>query len=467
MKITLVHAGISGCGFNSFGSGNEGSWISHGLCSISSSIKKKGFEVDLIDLRRLNGWPGFQAEITERNPDVVGLSMMSVDFDYVMKCVDLIEKTGSGIKIVVGGPHPSLRPDEVAANTGIDYIVIGEGEISFTKLLCDLRERKDTADRVIHGIKPDLDELPFVDRELYGGEEQPIVEDGRLLPKPFVTTIVGRGCMYNCRFCQPAERSIFGTKVRRRSVHNVIEELKFLREKYNFRSLMIHDDCLTENRDWVEEFCTQYKANGFTQNFVCQSRADIICKHEETVRILRDSGLVMFIIGFESGNQRVLNFLGKGTTVEHNYEAARICRKYGIAIWANYMLGIPTETKGEVMDTVEMIKKINPEHRSPAYYTPHPGSELYDYCVDKNISLIKNHEDYRRNPGMAKIKGIDYKFIHKALLESMGYSGLRRYIESFLDTRFASCLKVYFRRTALGRHSIDFIRQTLRYHEIK
>ncbi len=91
-------------------------------------------------------------------------------------------------------------------------------------------------------------------------------------------------------------------------------------------------------------------------------------------------GLRGYFVGFESGNARVLNFLRKGTTPERNLEAAKVCRKYGLAIWANYMLGIPTETREEVMDTVNMIREIDPDYYSPSFFTPHPGTDLYDYC---------------------------------------------------------------------------------------
>ncbi len=363
LKTILVHASISQCGFNSFGQGDEGSWINHGLCSISAFAKSKGFDIDLIDLRRLKGWTGFKKKIIQKKPEVVGFSMMSVDYDYVMKCIDLIKQVNEKIIVIVGGPHPTLMTEEVAANSKIDYIILGEGEISFTNLLKKLGQGNKEK-RIIQGLKPELDQLPFIDRDFYKGKEEPIVDS---LPRPFVTIIASRGCIYNCSFCQPAERIIFGPKVRRRSVDNVIKELRILRHRYKFRSLMIHDDCLTEDQDWVREFCQKYQENGFKQPFVCQSRADIICRHQEMIKKMRQAGLVMFIIGFESGSQRVLNFLRKGTTVAQNYKSAEICRKYNIKIWANYMLGIPTETKQEAMATVEMIKKIKPDHYSPAF----------------------------------------------------------------------------------------------------
>jgi radical SAM superfamily enzyme YgiQ (UPF0313 family) len=180
---------------------------------------------------------------------------------------------------------------------------------------------------------------------------------------------------------------------------------------------MIHDDCLVEDAEWVSDFLRLYSAKRFRKSFVCQARADIIVKNKALFRKMKRHGLEMLLIGFESGNQRILNLLRKGTTVEQNYEAAEICKRLGIRIWANFMLGIPTETNEEAADTVKMIKRIKPYVPSPAFYTPHPGSDLFDFCVKNNLSLIEKHEDYKRNPEGRKVKGVDYAFLTKALAE--------------------------------------------------
>ena len=450
MKTLLVHASISGVGFNSLGKTNESTWISHGLPSISAYAKSKGFPVSLIDLRGLKGWSDFEEVIRKEKPDVVGLGMLTVDFNHVMKCIEIIKEVNPDIKTVVGGAHPTLMLHEVESNPLIDYIILGEGEISFTELLKKISSCKPSP-RIIQGIKPDLDKIPFIDRELYSHQEKNI--EG--FPDPLMTIIAGRGCIYNCRFCQPAERIIFGLPVRRRSVDNVIEELKILRDKYNFQTLFIHDDCLTEDRDWIYEFCEKYQANGFTQPFICQSRVDIICRYEDMVKKMQQVGLSMFIMGFESGSQRVLDFLRKGTKVEQNYQAAKICKKYGIKVWANYMFGVPTETKEEVRATVKMIKKIKPHHCAPSFFTPYPGSDLYTYCQEHNLSLIKNHEDYRRNVGGAKIKGVDYEFLMQAYRESM-------LAELNIKDKIVKIIKNQIKKSKLGRKAIKFGKQILK-----
>jgi len=463
MKVVFIHASISSCGFDSFGKKNdyiESTWINHGLCYISAYAKSKGFHIDLIDLRELKGWNDFKDKIRILEPAVIGLGMMSVDFNYVMKSIDLIKEINEEIKIVVGGQHPTLMLEEVTSNPKIDHIILGEGEISFTNLLQDISGGKENIERVIQGIKPDLERLPFADRNLYKSFEEPIF-DG--FPRPFVTTIVGRGCIYNCNFCQPAEKIIFGDKVRRRSVENIIEELISLRKNYNFQSFMIHDDCLTEDKEWIWKFCKEYKANGFSQPFVCQVRADHICQDEYMIKEMKEAGLKMLIIGFESGNQRILNFLRKGTTVEQNYKAAEICRKYGIGIWANYMLGIPTETKKEAMDTLRMIKRIKPERPSPSFYTPQPGSDLYNYCIKNNLSLIVNHDDYRRNPSGEKIVGIDYQFLNNVLLESIGFKKKDRFIRKILSYKLLSNFKNKLKKTIFGKKIINCLKQILRH----
>ena len=425
MKVALIYPGIGGKGFDSIGQGMDSGWISHGLAILAGCAQEAGHEVTLIDLRALRDWDHFRAEVVSRCPQVAAVSMMSVDYNPGLRCLQIIRESAPEAITMVGGAHPTVMLEEVSDNADIDYIFTGEAEVTFPRAL-DKLEKGESLPRVIPGEHPDLDTIPYADHSLFVDEwrrqgyevtspEAPFVKE---LPPPFVTIIAGRGCIYNCSYCQPAERAIFGRKVRRRSVENVMGELRALRDQFHFASFMFHDDCLTEDRDWVMAFCSAYMAEGFSQPFFCQSRADIIVKNEDMVALMAQAGLKGYFIGFESGSDRVLRFIRKGTKRWQNIKAAEICRKYGIAIWANYMMGLPTETKDEVMETISMLKEIDPDYYSPAFYTPHPGSDLYAYCIENDLSLIQSHDSFRRNPDEAKIKGVDYDWLGWAVEES-------------------------------------------------
>ena len=426
LETTFIYPGIAGRGFNSLKQGMDAGWISHGLASLSAAAQAEGFEVDLIDLRALSGWDHFRAVLAERDPDVVGVTMMSVDYNPTSKAVAIAKEVNPEIVTVIGGPHVTIALEDSLRIPHVDYLVTGEGEIAFPKLLKQIQQGDPPPHRVLRGEPPNLDAISFVDRDLFLDEwkqwgydldspEVPFVDE---LPPPFATIIAGRGCLYNCAFCKPGEDYLFGRRTRRRSVDSVIAELHELAEVYDITSFMFHDDCLTEDRAWVTEFTKRYVAEGFEMPFFCQTRADLLVKHEDMVAKMAEAGLRGYFIGFESGSDRVLRFIRKGTTVEQNREAARVCRKYGISVWANYMMGLPTETKEEVMETVRLMKDIDPDYYSPAFFTPHPGTDLYDYAIEHNLSRITNYDSYRRNPTEPKIKGQDYDFLKRAMAES-------------------------------------------------
>jgi len=411
MKVTLIYPGITECGFNSL-RGNEGSWMNHGLAILSAALKARGHEVELIDLRRLTGWDDLEERAKSLTSRAVGITVMSVDFNPSRRAAEIIKRHRPDVKVFVGGPHASICPEEFEPLQYIDCIVKGEGEATLPALLDDLEAGRPLP-RVVQGERlANLDDAPWADRDLFKCPEEPFVP---FLKAPFVTLIAGRGCIYNCRFCQPAERLMFGPRVRRRSVANVMGELAALRDRYAFNSFMVHDDCLTEDPPWVLEFCRRLKSDGFTQPFVGQSRADLICKHRKMIETMADAGLRLCIVGFESGSDRVLKYLRKGSTRAINLEAAKILRGLGVKIWANYMLGMPTETQDEILQTESMLQEIQPYHCSPAFYTPHPGSDLFEEGQRLGIHLVTTHESYRRGTYEPKIKGIDYDFLMKVL----------------------------------------------------
>ena len=270
VKTTLIYAGIAGRGFNSLSQGMDAGWVAHGLASISAAAKAQGFQVDLIDLRALRDWDHFREEFTRRDPDVVGIGMMSVDYNPTRQALEIIKAIKPETVTVVGGPHVTIALDDSLRMPNVDYFITHEAEVTFPKLLRAIELGNPPAEKVIHGETPDLDAIPFADRDLFLDEwrrwgytlDSPEVPFVKELPAPFLTIIAGRGCVYNCSFCKPGEDYIFGKGVRRRSVENVIDELKLLRDKYHFASFMFHDDCLTEDRRLGGRVCAPLPGGG-------------------------------------------------------------------------------------------------------------------------------------------------------------------------------------------------------------
>jgi radical SAM superfamily enzyme YgiQ (UPF0313 family) len=224
--------------------------------------------------------------------------------------------------------------------------------------------------------------------------------------------ITSRGCPYRCTFCQPIENNHFGKKLRRRSVDSVIEELTLLKFLYEPDCLMIHDDTFLLQREWLEEFVEKYPQIGLP--FWAAGRADGIIKYEDLVRKLVKVGWDLVSVGFESGSQKILNKMKKDTTVEQNLEAARIIKSTGAKIYANYMLGLPWETKKDVQDTMAMADSINAEMPSWAYFTPYPGCDLADEINSNGWSLL-TREGYDRCPSGQKVKNVDYDYLTRCL----------------------------------------------------
>jgi anaerobic magnesium-protoporphyrin IX monomethyl ester cyclase len=338
--------------------------------------------------------------------------------------------------VVAGGIHATMFPKECIDTGVFDYVIRGEGEVSFPSLV----EEPSRFPKIFWGETPELDKIPFPDREIWPDlikrmNSEPFGISDFHFPLPMAEMINVRGCPYNCTFCcGPGEHQLF-TKldkngkripyIRGRSVSNVIAELEMLIEKYGIKSVIFHDDQFIVSPKWVVEFTGELHKRSIVKyglKWMISSRADIICRNENLIARMADAGLALLIIGFESFSPRILKWFNKGVSVEQNFKAAEICHKYGIKIWANYILGVPTDTgwhKEDDLMTVEGVLRVNPVHYSPALYTPVPGSVLYDFY--KNNNLIIGYEDNERlsdRGAMApKIKDVDYEFLQAVMID--------------------------------------------------
>ena len=264
--------------------------------------------------------------------------------------------------------------------------------------------------------------MPFEDRELYDYHVSINIPNyPGVLDPPQVTMITVRGCSFKCGFCAPHAEKMFGKHMRYRSIDLVIEELKELRDKYHFKSLKFYNSDFFANTEYVYEFCDAYEQNGFNQPILVQTRAASLCKDEGAVKRMKEVGLKLVLMGFESGSQHILNFMRKGCKVEHNYRAAEFCRKYDLIFSGSFMFGVPTETEEDLRQTVEFAKAVRPHFTSVAFFTPLPGTYMADWVEERGLSLIKSPDDLLQfSPEQPRIKGVDYKLAKAAADEILG-----------------------------------------------
>ena len=419
-RIVFIDPGFGKRSWNTFGESHWSSIIHAGLCGLSACLKKAGYQdIHLIDIRTLKNWEHLETVFAKLNPDIACITMRSCDTDMDAEIARRFKKIKPDVKIVVGGVHCSIDPEGVQKNSDYDYIIAGEGELEILKLVMSL-EKGNGYQRLVWGERPNLDELPLIDRELYPYDiaiNLPNYEG--IFKPPMVTMLCSRGCFYNCSFCAPHARIHFGKGVRFRSVANVMQELEQLYDKYKFECVKFYDYTFTQNPEWVKEFCKAYTK--ISKPFWIQSRADLVCRQEPLIGMLTDIGLRMVGIGFESGSDKVLKILRKGVTREMNLEAARIAKKHGVLLSASFMLGTPGEEEEDILATIQLAKEMKPNFTSVAFFTPIPGNDLYEYCKKENLILSEDPEMYVEfSPEIPKIRGKDYNRLKEAAAEIMG-----------------------------------------------
>jgi radical SAM superfamily enzyme YgiQ (UPF0313 family) len=384
------------------GTGNEKKSdldLSLGIGYIGAYLKSKNYDVRICDMRITKY---SEKMLLDYSPFCVGISVTTHNLEIALKVAKFTKEKLPNCKVIFGGPHPTISPKEIVKNKFIDAVVIGEGEITFLELIDVLkrggdiskvkgicyREGKKTIITEQRGYIKNLDILPFPTSIL--NLDDYLLSRFPAIP-PSTTMVISRGCIGNCSFCQPTLRKMFGRETRYRSTSNVINEIKFLKKKYDLKTIMFWDDSLTTNKRWVVRFCKKIIKDHIRINFICQGRVSTV--DEGMLKLMKKAGFTTIIFGIESGSIRMLGkVLRKGTTPEMNKKAMLLCKKLGIVVLANIMIGNPTETENDIYMTYKLIKECNPELVYANITAPLPGTDMYDFCKNKNLILVKDSE---------------------------------------------------------------------------
>lgn len=335
-------------------------------------------------------YPGLRARVAAEAPDVVGITAMTLTLIDVVKTVAAVREARPSARIVLGGPHVHLFPEESIALPGVDYLVMGEGEEAFADLLERMDDPEALArtpglvfranDRLVNtGLRPsieNLDALPFPARH-----RTPYRKYNSLLAAgEIVTTIfTSRGCPFRCTFC---DRPHLGKKFRAAGAQRVVDEIQQCVE-LGIREFLVYDDTFTIQKGRVIEICDEILRRGLKIGFDIRARVDTV--NEEMLSKLKQAGCQGIHYGVEAGTAHILSILNKGITLEKAQEAFALTRRHGIPILAYFMIGNPSETLEDIRTTFRVIRKLSPDFVHITVLTPFPGTEIYRDALARGI----------------------------------------------------------------------------------
>ncbi|MDF1664061.1 MAG: radical SAM protein [Planctomycetota bacterium] len=373
-----------------------------GLLYVASYLEAQcpNVQVSVLDANaRALSYEEVGQELFEIKPDLVGISTLTFNLIDAWKTTKLIKSKCPDAKVCLGGQHVTLYPDETLALEGVDFVVHGEGERTFMRLVKALESgAEDEALRKIEGLGfhgsagPErhphqdkvevLDELPPPARHLIEQQDYDhVVAEGQRL----TTMQTSRGCPAACLFCD-----IRKTAFRKRSPENVLAELNSLLDQ-GIDDIFFVDDTITIDKKRIFDLCDLIVKNGRKFHFKISARVDTV--NPELLAALKKAGCYRIHYGVETATPRLLKYLEKGQSPEKIRNAFRWTKEAGIGCFAYMMLGIPTETRAEMRSTVNFAIELEPDYVQFSICTPYPKTALYESMREQGII----GDDYWRN----------------------------------------------------------------------
>jgi hopanoid biosynthesis associated radical SAM protein HpnJ len=285
------------------------------------------------------------------------------------------------------GAKVAVQPEQSLRAAAVDFVAREEfdftvAEVAEGRPLASIAgiSFKDPAGQVVHNpdreILEDMDRLPFV-TPVYKRDLR--AEDYYIgyLRHPYLSLYTGRGCRSRCTFCLWPQ-TVGGHRYRTRSVDNVLAEAALVGELFpQVKELFFDDDTFTDDRPRAEAIARGLGKLGITWS--CNAKANV---PRETLKVLKDNGLRLLLVGYESGNQQILINIKKGLRVERARRFAADCRELGITVHGTFILGLPGETRETIQETIRFAREVNPHTLQVSVAAPYPGTALYRQAVE-------------------------------------------------------------------------------------
>ena len=389
--------------------------VNHGVVALSGVLKHGGHETKLIYANEQLGPLPTHAEILETvrtwKPGLLAFSVMSQQYAWAVEVAKACKTAFPQIPSVVGGVHVTMVPEEVTAQNHFDYVCVGEGEYALLELVNRLERGEDTTKipnmRMIRDGKtlinpvspfPDLATLPALDYDLF--DVRHIVR----VKKGWMGLLTSRGCPYKCTYCfnkEIVDQYMADGAVKRAKeflrvypTSRILDEIRMLKARVpEIRTLIFDDDLFTLNKQYVKEFCAAYKASGIGIPFVVNAHVQQF--DDDIAKALKEGGCLITKYGLESGSERVRKEIlwrpMSNVRIAKSFESAHAQDLHTSAF---VMFGLPTETRDEIFETIDLCARVKMGRFRWAVFFPFPGTAGYTISKDKNLI------DYEKMKGM-------------------------------------------------------------------
>jgi anaerobic magnesium-protoporphyrin IX monomethyl ester cyclase len=404
-----------------------------GIAYISAVLRENGHEPLILDMNALNlQRSDLMKYIRENNPDIVGFSVTCPAIFKVFEMAESIKMKFPNIKIVLGGPHPTSLPLESMGRKPIDFVVLGEGEQTMLELVKELggKQRFSRINGLVYRKNnkiivnkerkrmQHLDELPFpafdllpLDKYLSGNSKN----------KKFTTILTSRGCPGRCIYCN---KMIFGDSCNMRSAENIIDEIEFMKKKYGYTEFHIVDDLFTNNKQRVIDFCNLLIKKGLNIKWKCGNGIRVGTVDLSLLKLMKKSGCYSLSYGIESGNQKILNNIRKGQTLEQCRNAVKWTKQAGIDCVGFFMLGNLGENEETMQQTIDFAIELDVDIAQFMIMTPYPKTPIREIIEREGKIFESNWENYGQLAGKAVFEHGD---LTREMMEKMYSRAYRKF----------------------------------------
>jgi radical SAM superfamily enzyme YgiQ (UPF0313 family) len=367
-----------------------------GLAYMAAVLEQNDFEVKIFDCAVCEmNHQQLKAELDSFQPAIIGIGAFTQTVESALKSAHVAKEVCPDAKVLMGGPHATFADKQILTDEKeVDIIVRGEGEETILELAKQMPELQKVNE--IKGItfrkdnqiiqtptRPRIEDLDALPLPAYS--DLP-VEKYKIMGKRLLPIISSRGCPFHCTFCVASQ--MFGAMIRERSPKNVLDEIEWLRDKYGAEGIAFQDDTLTFNKKRATDIFDGMIERKINLPWGCFSRADVVTK--ELLAKMSKARCNEVGFGIESGCQKMLDAFHKKSTVEQNENAIKWTKEAGIFVAASIILGYPGETKETLQQTLDLVRRIEPDDVWLCHATPYLGTELREIVEKNGWKMVEN-----------------------------------------------------------------------------